>query len=204
MFNGGRRLLRAFVYSIRHDNHVSRSARYERFLRARNLTTKSNNYVCGDKQSCQHPAKSRCTGSTPDGGCFPHPARITKLPDATPLRFSFGALRQARLPSLGRWAKDWTACQALHGAPFAFHAHPFNGAETEDTWPHGLARNGRFVEAFQSDLPCPVPFPKIFPFPLDPNHFYIPRHPVPQRGVSRSSRTLGTGCGGRGSVGHAT
>src|ERR1700687_6239457 len=94
MFNGGRRLLRAFVRSIRRDNHVSRSARYERFLRARNLTTKSNNYVCGDKQGGQHPAKSRCTGSTADGGFFPHRARITKLPDARLLRFSSGALRR--------------------------------------------------------------------------------------------------------------
>src|ERR1700730_18362281 len=41
---------------------------------------------------------------------------------------------------------------------------------------------------------------KIFPFPPDPNHFYIPRRPGPQRGVSRSSRTLGTGCGGSGGV----
>jgi hypothetical protein len=34
-----------------------------------------------------------------------------------------------------------------------------------------------------------VPFTKIFPFPPTPNHFYNPRHPVPTRGVSRSSRT---------------
>src|SRR5216683_7366636 len=26
---------------------------------------------------------------------------------------------------------------------------------------------------------CPAPFAKIFPFPPDPNHFYIPRRPTP-------------------------
>src|SRR5882757_9870320 len=41
----------------------------------------------------------------------------------------------------------------------------------------------RFVEADQSDLPCPVAFAKIFPFSLDPNQNYIPRRPVPQRGA---------------------
>ena len=39
-----------------------------------------------------------------------------------------------------------------------------------------------FVEADQSDLPCPVPFAKIFPFPPDPNQQYIPRRPVPREG----------------------
>src|SRR5229473_6334471 len=34
-------------------------------------------------------------------------------------------------------------------------------------------------------LACPAPFAKIFPFRPDPNHFYIPHHPVPQRGGSR-------------------
>ena len=33
-----------------------------------------------------------------------------------------------------------------------------------------------------------------------PNHLHIYRRPVPQRGVSGSSETLGTGCGGRGSA----
>src|SRR6266851_681702 len=45
-----------------------------------------------------------------------------------------------------------------------------------------LCANRRFVETIQSDLPCPVPFPKIFPFPPDPNQTYIPRHPVPEEG----------------------
>src|SRR6266568_2279246 len=55
-----------------------------------------------------------------------------------------------------------------------------------------------------SEMVCPAPFAKIFFFPPDPNHFTDSPRPVPQRGVSRSSRTLGTGCGGRGGVGHAT
>src|ERR1700730_1442093 len=52
-----------------------------------------------------------------------------------------------------------------------------------------LARKAEFVEANQSDLPSPVLLEKIFRFAADPNHFHIPRHPVPQRGVSRPSRT---------------
>ena len=40
-------------------------------------------------------------------------------------------------------------------------------------------------------LPVQSPLAKIFPFPFDPNHFYIPPRPIPQRGVSRSSRTRG-------------
>jgi hypothetical protein len=31
-------------------------------------------------------------------------------------------------------------------------------------------------------LPCPVAFPKIFPFPLWPNQIYIPRRPTPLEG----------------------
>jgi hypothetical protein len=41
-------------------------------------------------------------------------------------------------------------------------------------------------------LPVQSPLAKIFPFPSDANHLHIPRHPGPHdRGVSRSSRTLG-------------
>src|ERR1700688_844067 len=40
----------------------------------------------------------------------------------------------------------------------------------------------RFVEPDQSDLPCPVPFAKIFRFAPDPNHFYNSRRPVPLQG----------------------
>src|SRR5258708_1509516 len=47
------------------------------------------------------------------------------------------------------------------------------------------ARKIEFVEPDQADLPSPVPFPKIFRFAVDPNHFYIPRHPVPHRGAFR-------------------
>jgi hypothetical protein len=55
--------------------------------------------------------------------------------------------------------------------------------------PRRFARKIEFVEADQSDLPSPVPFEKKFRFAANPNHFHIPRRPVPQRGVSRSSRT---------------
>jgi hypothetical protein len=45
---------------------------------------------------------------------------------------------------------------------------------------------------------CPAPPAKINCFAATPNHPYNPRHPAPaKRGVSRSSRTLGAGCGGR-------
>jgi hypothetical protein len=44
-----------------------------------------------------------------------------------------------------------------------------------------------------------VPSAKIFSFSSGPNHLFIHRHPVPhERGVSRSSRTLGAGSDGRG------
>jgi hypothetical protein len=56
-----------------------------------------------------------------------------------------------------------------------------------------------------ADLPgrqstCPALSRKIICFPLRPNHRLTRRIPSRMRGVSRSSRTLGTGCGGRGSV----
>jgi hypothetical protein len=43
-----------------------------------------------------------------------------------------------------------------------------------------MSKTARFVEADQSDLPCPVPFAKRFPFSLDPNHIYKPRRLVPK------------------------
>jgi hypothetical protein len=57
----------------------------------------------------------------------------------------------------------------------------------------------RISEFFQRDLGRPDGARKIFCFPSRPNHRLIPRCPAPhERGVSRSSRTLGAGCGGRG------
>jgi hypothetical protein len=55
-------------------------------------------------------------------------------------------------------------------------------------------------------LICPVqPFlQKHFGFPIDANQFFITAIPSRMRGVSRSSRTLGTGCGGRGGILRAT
>ena len=36
-----------------------------------------------------------------------------------------------------------------------------------------------------SEMVCPAPFAKIFPFLPDPNQMHIPHRPVPQRGGSR-------------------
>ena len=44
---------------------------------------------------------------------------------------------------------------------------------------------------FSRDLPCPVPWRKIFWFPSDPNQLLVRAIPAHERGVSRSSRTLG-------------
>src|SRR5258706_16253310 len=54
-----------------------------------------------------------------------------------------------------------------------------------------------------SDFPksCQAPKSKIFRFAPDPNQFTDSHRLVPTRGADRaSSRTLGTGCGGRGGV----
>jgi hypothetical protein len=49
---------------------------------------------------------------------------------------------------------------------------------------------------------CPALARKIFRFTFAPNHSYNSRHPaLEKRGVSRSSRTLGAGSGGRGTPG---
>jgi hypothetical protein len=63
------------------------------------------------------------------------------------------------------------------------------------------ARRTRFVEAIQSDLPCPALPSKTFPFPASPNQTYIRRRPVPIRGALAIVTNVGMGCGGRGSVG---
>ena len=46
----------------------------------------------------------------------------------------------------------------------------------------GNNRRDEILLLVQSDLGRPVPFAKIFQFPFDPNHFYIPRHPGPHEG----------------------
>src|SRR5260370_31091429 len=53
------------------------------------------------------------------------------------------------------------------------------------------ARRRKIPEADQADLPSPDPFAKIFLFPLYPNHLYIHRHPVPQRGVGHRHERWG-------------
>ena len=51
----------------------------------------------------------------------------------------------------------------------------------------------------QRDATCPAPFPKIFPFQPDPNHF-ISLAVSPHRGAARDRHGRGVGCGGRGSA----
>jgi hypothetical protein len=58
-----------------------------------------------------------------------------------------------------------------------------------------------FLLQLQADLPCPVSDAKIFRFAADPNHPYNSRHPVLRRGALAIVTNVGTGCGGRGSVG---
>src|SRR5258705_10448339 len=62
--------------------------------------------------------------------------------------------------------------------------------------------DGQITSDFQKW--CQAPKSKIFRFAADPNQMHILSRPGPQRGVSRSSRTLGMGCGGRGGVRRAT
>src|SRR5882757_5694156 len=56
---------------------------------------------------------------------------------------------------------------------------------------NSVAPKRRFVEAIQSDLPCPVPLRKIFRFIHRANQNYKPRYLVPREGRWPSSRTLG-------------
>jgi hypothetical protein len=51
--------------------------------------------------------------------------------------------------------------------------------------PFGFARKDAFVEPDQSDLPCPVPFRKIFRFLRRANHLYKLARPAPHRGAFR-------------------
>jgi hypothetical protein len=60
------------------------------------------------------------------------------------------------------------------------------------------ARKNLFLEIFQRDLAGPVPFVKIFGFPSAANQRHFRVVLLPHEGVSLSSRTLGTGCDGRG------
>jgi hypothetical protein len=60
------------------------------------------------------------------------------------------------------------------------------------------ARKNLFPEIFQRDLVRPVSPVKIFSFPTAANQRHFRAVLLPQEGVSRSSRTLGTGCDGRG------
>jgi hypothetical protein len=61
-----------------------------------------------------------------------------------------------------------------------------------------LARKTEFVQADQSDLPCPVALAKIFRFAPDPNQIYIANRPTEapamepkRRGVPDTSHARG-------------
>jgi hypothetical protein len=56
-----------------------------------------------------------------------------------------------------------------------------------------LARTAEFVEPDQSDLPCPVPFAKIFRFVPDPNHFISPAVPPHTEGRFAIVTDVGSG-----------
>jgi hypothetical protein len=58
-----------------------------------------------------------------------------------------------------------------------------------------------FLQQLQADLPRPASTAKIFCFVTDPNHPYNSCHPVLRRGALAIVTNVGTGCGGRGSVG---
>src|SRR5258705_13951392 len=58
--------------------------------------------------------------------------------------------------------------------------------------------DGQITSDFQKS--CQAPKLKIFRFAPDPNQMHIQAIPSHKRGASRSSRTLGAGCGGRGGV----
>src|SRR6266850_1611545 len=65
-----------------------------------------------------------------------------------------------------------------------------------------IVPGGQITSDFQKS--CQAPKSKIFRFAAYPNQMHILSRPGPQRGVSRSSQTLGMGCSGRGSVRRAT
>ena len=55
---------------------------------------------------------------------------------------------------------------------------------------HQMRAPANFLNQINAIPPVQSPSAKIFRFSLPPNHIHNSRHPVPQRGVSRSSRTL--------------
>jgi hypothetical protein len=69
------------------------------------------------------------------------------------------------------------------------------------TGTNSVAPKRRFPEPFQRDLPCPDLVKKIFRLTRRANQSYKPRRLVPERGALAIVTNVGTGCGGRGSVG---
>ena len=71
----------------------------------------------------------------------------------------------------------------------------------DGTHPHILP--GRANHFVFSEMACPAPFAKIFPFRPDPNQMHIHCRLVPTRGAIARRHERGAGCGGRESVRHA-
>jgi hypothetical protein len=71
-------------------------------------------------------------------------------------------------------------------------------ADHSELWVHALIarRANHFVF---SEMACPAPFAKIFPFSLDPNQMHIQAVPS-LRGAIARRHERGAGCGGRESV----
>jgi hypothetical protein len=68
----------------------------------------------------------------------------------------------------------------------------------------GMREKSNFANPIRLMLPVQSPRAKINRFLLDPNQPYNLRYPVPQRGALAIVTNVGTGCGGRGSVGRGT
>ena len=75
----------------------------------------------------------------------------------------------------------WLDLDALAGARLTLSLGCSDGLVTVTMHSSLRGRLACLVRANQ----CPAPFAKIFPFPPDPNHFTILRHPGPHRGAFR-------------------
>src|SRR5207249_5064536 len=74
--------------------------------------------------------------------------------------------------------------------------NPSYAAELLNGFDQSARRANHFVF---SEMACPAPFAKIFPFRPDPNQMHIQTVPS-LRGAARDRHGRGAGCGGRGSV----
>jgi hypothetical protein len=78
---------------------------------------------------------------------------------------------------------------------------PIKHPTVPQTGTNSVAPKRRFPEVFQRDLPCPALPRKTFRLKRRANQNYKLGHLVPERGALAIVTNVGTGCGGRGSVG---